>query len=130
MTHFFIDSPDGVHTVQFTMLGEVPHGETWHAIVINGRDLPKRFFGTLAQWSHDSRYLALQENHYDASTGSPSRVALIDIEKACVAYFPSTHPYGRVTDFHFGEGTFSFREHSTMPRATVKLTTIADWQPL
>src|ERR1700689_5047992 len=56
-----IDSPDGRHTAEFCIRGEMHFGPPYFALEIDNRLIADRFFGDSARWSDDSTMFAIQE---------------------------------------------------------------------
>jgi len=73
-------SPDKKRRAVLNYLGTTHSGHDYHSLTIEGipLSLENRIFGSACLWSHDSRFLSLQEwKDYNKITGAKSYLLLI-----------------------------------------------------
>ncbi len=57
MGDYRLVSPDGAHVAELTYEGEPPHGDSYHALQIDGRTFPGYAWGCLFAFTADSKHL-------------------------------------------------------------------------
>jgi hypothetical protein len=75
-----IPSPDKKRRVVLNYLGKTQSGHEYYSLSIDGipLSLENRIFGSVCMWSHESRFLSLQEwKENDKVTGAKSYLLLI-----------------------------------------------------
>jgi hypothetical protein len=75
-----VPSPDKRRKAVLSFLGKIQSGREYYSLAIEGipLSLQNRVFGRICLWSHDSRFLAIQEwKENDAVTGPKSYVLSI-----------------------------------------------------
>jgi len=73
-------SPNKKHKAVLSILGKLPSGQEYYSLSIDGIPLvfQDRVFGRVCLWSHDSRFLSIQEwKESDAATPPRSYLLLI-----------------------------------------------------
>lgn len=56
MGNFRLVSPDGTHAAELVYEGEPPHGDSYHAMRIDGRPFPGHAWGCVFAFTEDSRF--------------------------------------------------------------------------
>ncbi len=75
-----IPSPDNKHKAVLSYLGRIQSGREYYSLAIDGVpfSLQNRVFGRVCLWSHDSRFLSIQEwKENDAVTEPKSFLLLV-----------------------------------------------------
>lgn len=57
MGNYRLVSANRIHQIQLTYIGEPPHGDSYHQIVIDEHSFPGHVWGCMFALSHDYRYL-------------------------------------------------------------------------
>ena len=96
-----IPSPSATQSVRFEYEGEIPFGPPYFTMELNGKAFTNRFFGDVAVWSSESRYVAVQEWLSTSKADGPNTALLcIDTQmlKQCVV---SVAKQGFIYPTHF-----------------------------
>ena len=77
MGDFVLVSPDGMHRIELTYIGEPPHGDSYHRATIDGVAFPGEVWGCLFAFSTCSRHLVFSwmAKRYER------RTAVVDLQK-------------------------------------------------
>ena len=59
MGNYNLKSPDGSQNIDLIYVGEPPHGDSYHHLIVNGKRAPGFAWGCLFAFSENSRYLVL-----------------------------------------------------------------------
>jgi hypothetical protein len=110
-------SPDRKHKIRFEDIHEIRMGPLFGKVIFDDRILPL-YYGMAYLWSHDSKYLALQQwLSTTESKGPLTRITLIDLEKMKVSFFKETKGFVEPKSFEKGHLIFQKRIYSSSGEA-------------
>ncbi len=126
-------SPSGRYLINFVSAGEIKFGPVYFKLEIDGQVLKGRFFGDVAVWSSDSRYLAVQEwLTTDVQSGPYTSLTVFDMvdKKECQL---SKLIYGWIIPMAFENSKVIYRKHQKdglVNEFEIELTQVYRWKSI